>query len=168
MKFQIPQNVSIKWNPSASFFEIEGPLGKNRIFIKTSYIYLKNISLKYTYLNTISTLIKNSIIGVTRGYLNKLKLNATGYKCQYEKSKNQLILKIGHSHNIYINLVDYPGIYVSCPSNQMILIFSTCKQKCNLFTHTIEKIRYPDPYKLNGIHREGTIYIKKSSTKETK
>ncbi len=95
------------------------------------------------------SLLNNMIIGVTQGYQKELEVNGVGYRV--EKKGTQLVMKLGYSHDVYMDEV--PGITIEVPekSTNRIIIRGIDKQLVGQFAAEVRGKRPPEPYKGKGI-----------------
>ena len=172
--FKIPSNIKIKIINRKIFFE--SLLGKLSLtFIDDILFFLKKDKLiliinlhnlqkkKKSILNLYNKLIKIKIKGVLQGFKLNLILKGIGFKAFIEK--NNLILKLGYSHNIIISIPS--NIKVVNQSNN--LIFS-CVDYIYLsqFVHSIRNLKKPEPYKGKGLLLKNEIILRKEGKKSKK
>ena len=93
------------------------------------------------------TLIANMIEGVDKGYSKELEVNGVGYRA--EKKGNQLVMRLGFSHEVIMEEKD--GITVECPTPNKILVKGIDKQVVGQFAAEVRGKRPPEPYKGKGI-----------------
>ena len=93
------------------------------------------------------TLISNMIEGVEKGYSKELEVNGVGYRA--EKKGNQLVMRLGFSHEVIME--EIPGITVEVPSPNKIIVSGIDKQVVGQFAAEIRGKRPPEPYKGKGI-----------------
>ena len=93
------------------------------------------------------TLINNMVEGVEKGYSKELEVNGVGYRA--EKKGNQLVMRLGFSHEIFMD--EIPGITVEVPSPNKIIIRGIDKQVVGQFAAEVRGKRPPEPYKGKGI-----------------
>ena len=93
------------------------------------------------------TLISNMIEGVEKGYSKELEVNGVGYRA--EKKGNQLVMRLGYSHEVIMD--EIPGITVEVPSPNKIIVRGTDKQVVGQFAAEVRGKRPPEPYKGKGI-----------------
>jgi large subunit ribosomal protein L6 len=148
LSIQIPENVKIKIQDT--FITVKGPQG---LFIKKKD---KNLKLyindnKIYFLNSVNTLYYNLLYnffwGVTKGYIQHLKLNGVGYRVSIDE--NKLILRLGFSHSIEYAIPKSIEIYNPAPTDIIIRGFN--KQLVNQVASEIRRYKYPEPYKGKGI-----------------
>ena len=93
------------------------------------------------------TLINNMVVGVHTGYKKNLEIVGIGYRA--EKAGNNLVLKVGYSHDV--TMVPPEGITVDVPSPNQIVINGYDKQLVGQFASEVRGVRPPEPYKGKGI-----------------
>ena len=93
------------------------------------------------------TLIANMVEGVSKGYSKELDVNGVGFRV--EKKGNQLVMRLGFSHEVIVD--EIPGITVEVPSPNKIIIRGIDKQVVGQFASEVRGKRPPEPYKGKGI-----------------
>ncbi len=93
------------------------------------------------------TLIANMIEGVANGYKKELEINGIGYRA--EKKGNDLVMKIGYSHDVI--MTEPEGVTVEVPSPNKLIVSGADKEKVGQFAAEIREKRLPEPYKGKGI-----------------
>ena len=93
------------------------------------------------------TLLNNMVVGVTQGFSKELDVNGVGYRV--EKKGKQLVMKLGFSHDVFVDEVD--GITIDVPSANKIVISGIDKQQVGQFAAEVRGKRPPEPYKGKGI-----------------
>ena len=93
------------------------------------------------------TLIANMVEGVDKGYSKELEVNGVGYRA--EKKGNQLVMRLGFSHEVFVD--EIPGITVEVPNPNKIIIHGIDKQVVGQFAAEVRGKRPPEPYKGKGI-----------------
>ena len=93
------------------------------------------------------TLIANMVEGVEKGYSKVLEVNGVGYRA--EKKGNQLVMRLGFSHEVIMEEV--PGITVEVPNPNKIIVHGIDKQVVGQFAAEVRGKRPPEPYKGKGI-----------------
>lgn len=97
-------------------------------------------------------LIANTIEGVNKGFNKTLELKGIGYKAEIKE--NKLVLNVGFSHQVLIDLPE--GITAACEKNQ-VTISGIDKQTVGEFAAYVRSIRPPEPYKGKGIRYVGEV-----------
>ena len=93
------------------------------------------------------TLIANMVEGVEKGYSKELEVNGTGYRA--EKKGNQLVMRLGYSHEVFVD--EIPGITIEVPGPNKVIIHGIDKQVVGQFAAEVRGKRPPEPYKGKGI-----------------
>jgi large subunit ribosomal protein L6 len=93
------------------------------------------------------TLAANMVEGVSKGYSKTLDVNGVGYRC--EKKGTQLVMRLGFSHEVFVN--EIPGITIEVPTPNQIIIKGIDKQVVGQFAAEVRSKRPPEPYKGKGI-----------------
>ena len=92
------------------------------------------------------TLLNNMVVGVEKGYSKELEVNGVGYRA--EKKGNQLVMRLGYSHEVFMD--EIPGISIAVNGNK-ITISGVDKQVVGQFAAEVRGKRPPEPYKGKGI-----------------
>ena len=92
------------------------------------------------------TLIANMVEGVDKGYSKELEVNGVGYRA--EKKGNQLVMRLGYSHEVFMEETN--GITVEVNGNK-ITVKGIDKQAVGQFAAEVRSKRPPEPYKGKGI-----------------
>lgn len=163
----IPENVDVIWNDSE--IVIKGKFGTlqtkipETIGIQQDNSILK-VSLKSEARNLRSlhglyrTLINNMVIGVSEQFQLTLILKGVGYRGLVQGK--ELILNLGYSHPVKINIPD--SISVEVVQNTTINLKSCDKELLGLFASNIRAWRRPEPYKGKGILYKDEQIIRKA------
>ena len=93
------------------------------------------------------TLLNNMVEGVEKGYSKELEVNGVGYRA--EKKGNQLVMRLGFSHEVIMD--EIPGITVEVPAPNKIIVRGIDKQVVGQFAAEVRGKRPPEPYKGKGI-----------------
>ena len=147
-KLKIPANVKININNLG--IKIIGPYGtiiKQKS--KNLKIYKHNDILYFFNVNNINSvnLLKNIILGVSKGYSKKLKIVGVEYKVNIEN--NKLILRLGFSHEI-IYIIPH-NIQIYNPKANLLVITGYNNQIVSQIAAEIRNLKLPEPYKGKGI-----------------
>ena len=92
------------------------------------------------------TLIANMVEGVEKGFSKELEVNGVGYRA--EKKGTQLVMRLGYSHEVFVD--EIPGINIEVNGNK-ITIKGIDKQVVGQFAAEVRSKRPPEPYKGKGI-----------------
>jgi len=93
------------------------------------------------------TLINNMVEGVEKGYSKELDVNGVGYRV--EKKGNQLVMRLGFSHEVIMEEAN--GVTVEVPNPNKIIVHGIDKQAVGQFAAEVRGKRPPEPYKGKGI-----------------
>ena len=104
------------------------------------------------------TLIANMVEGVDKGYSKVLEVNGVGYRA--EKKGNQLVMRLGYSHEVIMD--EIPGITVEVPSPNKIIVHGIDKQVVGQFAAEVRGKRPPEPYKGKGIKYSTEVIRRKA------
>ncbi len=96
------------------------------------------------------SLINNMVVGVSRGFEKRLKIEGIGYQAQ--KDKDAVVLIVGYANKVRMN--PPTGVTVELPDPTTIVIKGADKQKVGQFAAEIRAVRKPEPYKGKGIRYE--------------
>lgn len=113
---------------------------------------------------TTNALIKNMIIGVSKGYTVELETVGVGYR--FQVTGKQINVSAGYSHPVVVDIPE--GITVEAPSTTELKLSGIDKQKVTEFAANIRKIRKPEPYKGKGIRYKGEVIRRKEGKKASK
>jgi large subunit ribosomal protein L6 len=102
-------------------------------------------------------LINNMVVGVTKGYEKRLKIEGVGFQAA-AKGKG-VELTVGFANRIVHNPPD--GITVAVPDPTTIVVSGADKQKVGQFAAEIRASRKPEPYKGKGVRYENEVIRKK-------
>ena len=145
---EIPQGVEIKFDQD--FIVVKGPKGELRQLIKAEVqidkdkIIVKSDDSAMWGLSR--SLIANMIEGVVNGFSKQLEIVGIGYSAQIKE--NKLIMKLGFSHPVEIEIPD--NLEVKLEKN-IIIISGIDKQFVGEFAAKIRDKKKPEPYKGKGI-----------------
>ena len=92
------------------------------------------------------TLIANMVEGVEKGFSKELEVNGVGYRV--EKKGTQLVMRLGFSHEVFVDEIE--GINIDVNGNK-ITIRGIDKQVVGQFAAEVRGKRPPEPYKGKGI-----------------
>jgi len=96
-------------------------------------------------------LIQNMIVGVSEGYEKRLEIVGVGYVAAVQN--NRLDLRVGLANELRKPIP--PGLDVSCPDQQHVVIKGIDKQQVGQFAAEVRALRKPEPYKGKGIRYQG-------------
>ena len=174
IKINLPENVKIEKKDETLF--ISGPLGITELNLKkldpngigaislekkqennnfSTLVENKNDKLFFctnckAFFGLVSSLIKNKIYGVTRGFLVYIRIVGVGYRAQLEGLETQsLSLKLGFSHDIKFKLPFSIRAFLLEPT--LICIYGIDKNQVTQIACKIRQIKVPSVYKGKGI-----------------
>ena len=102
------------------------------------------------------TLIANMVEGVEKGYSKELEVNGVGYRA--EKKGNDLVMRLGFSHEVIMK--EIPGITIEVNGNK-ITVRGIDKQVVGQFAAEVRGKRPPEPYKCKGIKYTNEVIRRK-------
>ena len=102
-------------------------------------------------------------IGVSEGYVKKLKMIGVGYRAILKD--NVITLSAGYSHPVLMEIPE--GLSVEVPKNTLINISGIDKQAVGEFAANIRGVRPPEPYLGKGI-RYVDEYVRRKEGKTAK
>ncbi|MFM8274543.1 MAG: 50S ribosomal protein L6 [Gemmata sp.] len=102
-------------------------------------------------------LINNMVVGVTKGYEKKLKVEGVGFQAA-AKGKG-VELTVGFANRIVHNPPE--GITVAVPDPTTIVVTGADKQRVGQFAAEIRASRKPEPYKGKGVRYENEVVRRK-------
>jgi large subunit ribosomal protein L6 len=108
------------------------------------------------------TLVNNLVVGVTKGFTEKLEINGVGYRAAVQ-GKN-LNLQLGFSHDVVYPIP--PGISIVCEKPTSIAISGIDKQMVGQVAAEIRGWRPPEPYKGKGVKYAGEYILRKEGKKK--
>jgi large subunit ribosomal protein L6 len=96
------------------------------------------------------SLIANMVLGVSKGFEKKLRIEGIGYQARMDKKK--LVLTVGYANAVEMDPPEGVAVELSDPTT--ILIRGADKQKVGQFAAEVRQVRKPEPYKGKGIRYE--------------
>ncbi len=108
----------------------------------------------------VRTLIANSIVGVTQGFIKELEIQGVGFKGVMQGRK--LTLSLGYSHDIDLEAPD--GINIEVTDNVKIKVEGADKQKVGEVAAKIRAYYPAEPYKGKGVRYKGE-YVRRKEGK---
>ena len=111
---------------------------------------------------TTRSLIDNIVHGVSVGFEKKLEITGVGYRAQVQGT--DLVLQLGHSHEIRYPI---PGeIKIDVPSQTEVIVSGVDNQKVGQVAAEIRSFRKPEPYKGKGVRYADEIIVRKEGKKK--
>jgi large subunit ribosomal protein L6 len=111
------------------------------------------------------TMIANLIKGVTDGYSHTLEIQGVGFRAAL-KSKDQLQLQIGFSHDIVHPIPKGVDVKVAGAKQEIITVSGIDKQLVGQVAAQIRGFRPPEPYQGKGIRYKGEYVLRKEGKKK--
>tara|TARA_B100000686_G_C16781516_1_gene972224 strand:- start:1702 stop:2235 length:534 start_codon:yes stop_codon:yes gene_type:complete len=111
---------------------------------------------------TTRSLINNLVVGVSKGFEKKLEIHGVGYRAQIQG--NDLVLQLGHSHEIRYPIPE--GIKIEAPTQTEVVVSGADNQKVGQIAAEIRSFRKPEPYKGKGVRYSGEIILRKEGKKK--
>ena len=111
---------------------------------------------------TSRTLVSNLMVGVSKGFEEKLEINGVGYRAAVQ-GKN-LQLQLGFSHDVVFPIP--AGIAIATPKPTEIVITGIDKQVVGQVAAEIRAFRGPEPYKGKGVKYADEFIFRKEGKKK--
>ena len=111
------------------------------------------------------TMVANLIKGVTDTYSQVLEIQGVGFRAAM-KSKDQLQLQIGFSHEVVHAIPAGVEVKVSGAKQEIITVSGIDKQKVGQVSADIRSYRPPEPYQGKGIRYKGEYIFRKEGKKK--
>jgi large subunit ribosomal protein L6 len=169
----LPKEVKLNVTPTA--VNVEGPKGKLSAVLpygikleqKDGNVLIIRVSdSKQTRADhgTLRALLKNMIVGVTKGHTKDLEIQGLGFRGQVTGQKLSMIL--GFSHPVEFMVPKEVKILVPKPTE--IKLESADNILLGLVAAQIRAIKPPEPYKGKGIRYVGEVVKRKQGKSVTK
>ncbi len=106
-------------------------------------------------------LIANMIKGVSEGFAKNLEVHGTGYQVQLQGKK--LVLRVGYSHQVEMDIPDGLEVEIKTPSNPgLFTVKGYDRHALGQFCANVRAVRPPEPYKGKGIRYADEIVRRKA------
>ncbi len=166
LQIEIPQGVSVVRDES-NVVSVTGPLGtlsreihpKIETKIEENVLTVENNNPEKQYRayhGLYRQLINNMVVGVSKGYEKRLKVNGVGFKVV--QNGNDITLHIGFSHPVLVKAID--GIKLSCDKN-LVIVNGINKELVGQFAAKIRAIKPVEPYHAYGISYSDEVVVRK-------
>lgn len=173
----IPEKVKFNFDKATGSVTVSGPLGE--LFFKIHDQIILEISEKEVKVKvldeldgkqralwgTTQAILQNMVEGVNTGFNKEVELNGVGFKMELQASQKNLIVYIGFSHPINVNIPD--GIQLDLQKNKLTGK-SADKQLIGNFFTNLHDMKPCDPYKQKGFKFPDRHYLKKVGKKAGK
>jgi large subunit ribosomal protein L6 len=167
-KQPIPVPAGVKFAITNGLVKVEGPKGKlefthhPNMAVKldggTVTVTRPNDDRQNRALHGLTrALINNMVVGVTKGYEKKLKIEGVGYQAALKGKAVELT--VGFANRITHTPPD--GVTVAVPDPTTILVSGADKQKVGQFAAEIRASKKPEPYKGKGVRYDGEVVRRK-------
>jgi large subunit ribosomal protein L6 len=104
-------------------------------------------------------LINNMVVGVSKGYEKKLKIEGLGYQARIDQKS--IVLSVGYANQIKLTPPEGVTVEVLDKEGTSISVKGADKQKVGQFAAEIRASRKPEPYKGKGIRYENEVIRRK-------
>jgi len=111
---------------------------------------------------TTRAIIANMVEGVKEGYTKSLEINGVWYK--FEVQGQKLILSIGYSHKVEMEVPSDLKVVADEKAKNIIHVSGIDKQRVGQFASKIKAKKKPEPYKGKGIKYVGE-YVRRKAGK---
>jgi large subunit ribosomal protein L6 len=102
-------------------------------------------------------LVNNMVVGVSKGYEKKLKIEGVGYQAAMKGKAVELT--VGFANRIVLE--PPAGVTVAVPDPTTIVVSGSDKQAVGQFAAEIRESKKPEPYKGKGIRYENEVVRRK-------
>ena len=172
-KILIPKEVNLSINGDR--LDIKGPFGSKKINLDTKLFEVnvsKNNELSIKPKRKIDdikkmwgtnrSLLNNTVIGVSKGFMKTLEMTGVGYKAAIKG--NSLNLQLGYSHDTGFEIPK--DVKISVEKQTIIKISALDKQQVGTVAAKIKSFRPSEPYKGKGIKEKGEYVLRKEGKKK--
>lgn len=111
---------------------------------------------------TTRSLLDNLVVGVSAGFAKKLDITGVGYRAALQGK--ELVLQLGHSHEIRYPVPE--GIKIEVPTQVEIIISGPDRQQVGQVAAEIRGFRKPEPYKGKGVRYSDEFVVRKEGKKK--
>lgn len=168
----IPDEVTVK--PEGQKIEVKGPKGNltvnlpNEISLsiadKKASLSCQSKTARVKALHGLSrALLANAIEGTSKGFSKDLEIIGLGYRAQLQGK--QLVLNVGYSHPVVMNIPEGITVKIGKPTQVTVLGFD--KHLVGQFSANIRQSAPPEPYKGKGIRYAGEVVRRKAGKAAT-
>jgi len=169
-KIKLPKNVTVTYQGDSLI--LAGIHGTTAVKINSNLVITNDINhifltvpTKYKkYLGLYYSLLKTHLKGITQKFKINLFLKGIGLKVQ--KLENDLIFKLGYSHDIKIIIPN--NIDVTVFQNTNLILYGFNWEQLTQFASNIKKLKKVEPYKGKGILLKNEQILRKEGKKNKK
>ncbi len=111
---------------------------------------------------TTRSLLDNLVVGVSAGFSKKLDITGVGYRAALQGK--ELVLQLGHSHEIRYPVPE--GIKIEVPTQVEVIISGPDRQQVGQVAAEIRGFRKPEPYKGKGVRYSDEFVVRKEGKKK--
>ena len=111
---------------------------------------------------TTRAIINNMVVGVGEGFTRKLEISGVGYRASMQG--NKLVLSLGYSHPVEMNVP--AGLTVAVENSTQINISGADKQLLGQFASEVRSKRPPEPFKGKGVKYAEEHIVRKEGKKK--
>ena len=150
---------------------LKGPKGEKKLPINPNvkikidgdniWVELASDGAIKTHVGTAWSLIRNSIEGISAGFIKNLDIEGVGYKAAIDGK--EVLLSVGYVNPIRVKIPD--GITIEVEKNTAIKISGSDKELVGLVAANIRALKKPEPYKGKGIRYRGEVIRRKVGKK---
>lgn len=163
----IPTGVTITVDPD--FITVTGPKGTLKQFVLPEVdVTVSDNQVTVTRHNEeklarsqhglMRSLINNMVIGVTKGFEKKLKIEGVGFRLA-SKGPQDIEMSLGFSHPVHYHAPE--GITIAVNKLEMT-VSGIDKQQVGQVAAEIRSLKKPEPYKGKGIRYADEVIIRKA------
>lgn len=118
-----------------------------KLILNSRYLKLVNIHLSSAYYGSLVRKVKAILKGLSHDYVINLKIIGVGYRAVVED--NKIILRLGFSHEISVNIPQTLKVSVLKRSN--LKIVGANYEENQQFAYKLRSFRRPEPFKGKGL-----------------
>jgi len=114
---------------------------------------------------TMRALIRNMVVGVSKGFERTMQIFGTGYNVKEQGGK--LVLNVGYCHPVEVPIPKSVKVDIKTPATRgndvpaLFVCSGPNKQELGQFLAVVRKVRPPEPYKGKGIRYADEIVRRK-------
>jgi large subunit ribosomal protein L6 len=168
-KQPVPIPTGVKVNVANGKVQVEGPKGKLELVYHPKMTIKQEAGkglivtrpdderLNRSLHGLTRSLIANMVVGVTKGFEKRLKIEGIGYQARMDKKA--VVLTVGFANAI--SLTPPEGVTAELPDPTTIVVKGVDKQKVGQFAAEVRAARKPEPYKGKGVRYENEVVRRK-------